>query len=86
MDKIICGIPLYRFDYEYEDYDTGETKQGFTSYIDFEDVPEDMKEEFSDWLYGQTMPMIEGVKFAIYSWDWERYYNLKIKGIPTYFD
>jgi hypothetical protein len=84
--KTIYGIPLYREDYEYEDFDTKETKEGFTTYIDFEDVPNHMKAEFNKWMYGQTMPMIEGCKGAIYSWDWERWYELKTKGIPTYFD
>lgn len=82
----IGGVNVYQYNYNYIDYDTKEDKQGFITFIDEDEVPNDMKKEFDKWMHGQTMPIIDGVKFAIYSWDWERYFNLKTKGVPTYFD
>lgn len=82
----IGGINVYRYDYEYVDYDTKEDKQGFITFIDYKEVPNEMKADFNKWMYGQTMPIIPDIKSALYSWDWERWFNLKTKGIPTYFD
>ena len=85
MKPKICGINLYTHVCDYEE--GGETKFDQITFIDFREVPEEWKEEFGDWLRGQTFPMIEGFGInAIYSWDWERWYNLKTRNIPTYFD
>ena len=78
MDKI-GNTKVKRYYYD-EDGDE------FISYVDENDIPEKYKEEFGKWMYGQTVPMVPGIKFAVYSWDYERWYNLKTKGIPTYFD
>jgi hypothetical protein len=86
VNKQIGDVNVYQYDYDYVDYDTEETKQGFLTFIDFNEIQTKYKEEFDKWLYGQTMPVIPNVRGAIYSWDWERWYNLKTKGIPTYFD
>jgi len=61
--------------YETEDFD----------YVKFSEIPEKYKKEFDKWMYGQTCSMIDG-ELVAYVWDWERWYDLKTKGIPTYFD
>jgi hypothetical protein len=86
VDSQIGGINVYRYNYDYVDWETKDTKQGFITFIDYNEVQEEFKEEFNKWLYGQTMPIIPDVDVAIYSWDWERWYNLKTKGIPTIWD
>lgn len=58
----------------------------FLEFVNFDEIPEEYREEFSKWMYGQTMPVIEGYRHAVYSWDWERWYLLKTEGKPTYFD
>lgn len=55
------------------------------SYILFREVPEKYKKEFGEWMYGQTC-LTMNHELVIYSWDWERWYDLKTKNIPTYFD
>jgi len=83
----IGDMNVYQYDYDYFDADTNENKQSFITFVDFNEVPENYKEDFSKWLYGQTMPMIPGLeRNAVYSWDWERYYKMKTRGTPTYFD
>ena len=82
----IGDVNVYQYDYEYTDCDTKEIKQGFITFIDFDEVQEEFRDKFNKWMYGQTMPIIPEVKGAIYSWDWERWYNLYTKGVPTYFD
>jgi hypothetical protein len=67
----LYGVPVY------------ETEE-FT-YILFNEVPVEHKAEFGDWMYGQTGAVING-DFVVYSWDWERWYEMKFKGTPTYFD
>lgn len=55
------------------------------TYILFQEVPIEFKSEFGEWMYGQTGAIVNG-DFVVYSWDWERWYDLKFKNIPTYFD
>ena len=55
------------------------------TYILFDEIPEKHKEEFVKWMYGQTCSEVNN-ELVIYAWDWERWYDLKTKGIPTYFD
>jgi len=43
------------------------------------------KIEFGTWMYGQTSGVMYG-EAVIYSWDWERWYNLKTKSTPTFWD
>lgn len=50
------------------------------------EIPEIYKDEFVKWLYISTCPIIPGYDDAIYSWDYERWYNLKTEGIPTMWD
>jgi hypothetical protein len=49
------------------------------SYIFFEDIPDEYKDEFRKWLGGQTCPVIEGceTQTAIYWYDWIRWYRFK---------
>ncbi len=55
-------------------------------YVKISDIPEHMQKEFNEWLYGQTRPSVKGVEDAVYSHDWERYHEMKVKGKSTYFD
>ena len=54
-------------------------------YVLFEDVPEKYKKEFGDWMHGQTVNEVDG-KLVVYAHDYERWFNMATKGIPTYFD
>jgi hypothetical protein len=58
---------------------------GDYTYIRFSEVPEDFQKDFNKWMCGQTCGTMFG-EVEVYSWDWERFYNLKTKNIPTYFD
>ena len=69
--KTSFGLPVYST----EEYD----------YILEKDIPEKYKEEFSNWMRGQTCGLVDGV-LAIYVWDWDRWHNMKVHDIPTYFD
>jgi len=73
----IGEMNVYRYNYDYVDYDTKENKQGYITFIDFDELPEKLKKPFHKWMRGQTMPVIPNVKESIYSWDWEIFYNLK---------
>ena len=88
VDKI-GGLNVYEYWYLYTDYETKKEKTGSGHYIRFSEVPEEYKEEFNKWMYGQTMPIIpgeEGGVDGVYPWDWERWYEMKTRGTPTYFD
>lgn len=74
--KTIGGIEVIECKFDGEEFDV----------VEFDKVPEEYKEEFGKWMYGQTMPVVEGYRSAIYAWDWERWFNMKTKGKPTYFD
>ena len=54
------------------------------SYIIIDEVPVELKAEFSKFMNGQTMPYIEGVN-AVYSWDYINFLN-KLLGRPSFFD
>lgn len=63
--------------------------QNDIKYICFDDIPEEHKEAFGVWMFGQTV--IEGPacgeKMAgIFLWDFERWYKMKFHDKPTYFD
>ena len=71
--------------YEYKD-NNGDVV--FT-YVKVDEWPEDLLEyrkEFYEWIYGQTCPVVEDAPSAVYSWDFVRWYDMRFKGIPTYFD
>ena len=68
---LLYGVPVY------------ETEE-FT-YILFNEVPKEYKKEFGDWMYGQTCSTVNGDP-VVYSWDWARWYEMKVHDIPTYFD
>jgi hypothetical protein len=53
-------------------------------YIKLDEVPVELKDALIKFMYGQTMPYIEGV-YAIYSWDYENFIN-KLLGRPHFFD
>ena len=61
-------------------YDNGDY-----TYIRFNEIPKEFKDDFNAWIWGQTIGILQG-ESVIYSWDWERFYYLKTKNIPTYFD
>lgn len=64
------------------------SEEGGFSYICMEDVPEEYREEFGNWMSGQTVsagPECANGS-AIYLWDFERWYKMKFKNEPTYFD
>lgn len=70
-DAELHGVPIYETD-------------EFT-YILFQEVPVELKSEFGEWMYGQTGAVVNG-DFVVYSWDWERWYEMKFQNIPTHFD
>jgi hypothetical protein len=47
-------------------------------YAFIEDVPEEYAEEFRHWMRGQTCPIIDEGKFAIYAHDLERWLRWKL--------
>ena len=56
-------------------------------YVVVNELPEDQQKPFSDWLIGQTLPVIEEeerkygkVTITAYSWDYEYWYDYWIKG------
>lgn len=61
-------------------YDNGDY-----TYIRFSEIPETFQKDFNVWIGGQTGGIMHG-ETVVYSWDWERFYYLKTKNIPTYFD
>lgn len=61
-------------------YDNGDY-----TYIRFSEVPKEFEKDFNAWIWGQTIGIMYG-ESVVYSWDWERFYYLKTKNIPTYFD
>lgn len=61
-------------------YDNGDY-----TYIRFNEIPKEFKDDFNAWIWGQTIGIMQG-ESVVYSWDWERFYYLKTKNIPTYFD
>lgn len=44
-------------------------------YIRFSEVPEEVREEFGRWMFGQTCPALpnEERHNLVYAWDWERF-------------
>ena len=58
---------------------------GDYTYIRFSEVPKEFQEEFNEWMWGQTVGTMCG-ESVVYSWDWERFYHLKINNLSTYFD
>ena len=62
--------------------------ENFT-YVKMNEIPKEFREEFDYWMRGQTVPIIENIENmgdVVYSWDWKRWYNMKVHKIPTYFD
>ena len=60
-------------------------KGEYFDYILPEDIPEKYKKEFGDWMHGQTVGEVDG-KLVVFAQDYERWFDMKTKGIPTYFD
>jgi len=61
-------------------------KNEYFTYVRNSDIPKEYKNEFDEWMYGQTMPLIEGEGPCSYSWDFERWVYLALDDVPTYFD
>jgi len=61
---------------------------GVYTYVHVHDVPKEIRNEFMGWMAYQTFPVYEDDpnNLIVYGWDWERWVDLKFKGIPTYFD
>ena len=58
-------------------------------YICLSDIPDTHADEFNGWFYGQTGIIVENCQedgFAVYVWDFERWYRKKFHNTPTYFD
>ena len=55
------------------------------TYVKFGDIPDEYQRKFADWMIGQTCGVIDE-KFVPYAWDLERWLNLKINKVPTYWD
>ncbi len=56
-------------------------------YIVVRELPEDQRKEFTEWLYEQTMPVVEleDARYGkptdcAYSWDYEMWYDSWIEG------
>jgi len=47
-------------------------------YAFIEDVPEEYAEEFRHWMTGQTCPVVDEGKFAVYAYDLERWLRWKL--------
>lgn len=64
------------------------SESGGFEYICFEDVPLSYKNEFGNWLFGQTMSVGDMCNngTAIYLFDFERFWELKFRNKPTHFD
>ena len=64
-----------------------ENGEVYITYVNTDELEDtEIKEDFNRWMRGQTVPVIEGVTGAVYSWDWERWWEMKVLGKPTYFD
>lgn len=46
-------------------------------YIFSDDIPEEYEVEFNSWMRGQTCPIVDEGKFAIYAYDYERWVRWK---------
>ena len=66
-------------------YQVKEDDKVIFTYIDTKDIPEKYREEFLNWMQGQTSPIIEGCD-AVYSWDWDRWLDNKLCNIPLVWD
>ena len=76
MRKTFFDIPVHR---ESDTY----------SYICWNDIPEEHREDFGNFMDGQTVSAGSecGAGHAgIYVWDFERWYKKKFHNTPTYFD
>lgn len=56
-------------------------------YVVLDELPEDQRKPFGEWLYGQTMTVVEEEDFKYgkpmctpYSWDYELWYDYWSKG------
>lgn len=52
-------------------------------YVIIDDLPDDQREAFKEWLFGQTQPIIEaeGPKTdCAYAWDYDLWYDYWIRG------
>ena len=60
--------------------------EGGFDFVDIYELPTEFRSEFATWMEGQTFPLIPGVPGAVYAWDFDRWFEMKFKGIPTCFD
>lgn len=49
----------------------------YFEYVFTDDIPEEYKEEFFDWMFGQTMPVVDNARNAVYAYDYERWVRWK---------
>jgi len=57
-DELIAAVPVHE-------------REGRTSYVDLDDIPQPWRDQFLDALYCSQCPKIDGVERAAYAWDWE---------------
>jgi hypothetical protein len=79
--KTIGGVDIKEHTFKFDDGD-----EQTIPYVSFSEIPEEYKKEFNEWSRGSTCPVIPGCDDAVYSWDWERFFNRKTRGIPTMWD
>lgn len=77
----IGGVRVREFRYTHED-----KTSTLITFVCISDIPEKYRDEFCEWLGVSTQPLVPGNEDAIYSWDWERWFNMKTRGIPTMWD
>jgi hypothetical protein len=55
-------------------------------YVRTSELPEEYRKAYSEWLCGQTRPVIPGASDASYSWDFATFREKVIHGLPYDWD
>jgi hypothetical protein len=79
--ETIGGVKIRQYTFKFDD-GNDET----VPYVIISEIPDKYRDSFCEWLGVATCPMIPGCNGVVYSWDWERFFNLKTKGILTMWD
>ena len=58
---------------------------GKTKVVRIEDIPENYRDRFAEWMTGQTGTMVKG-KLAVYLEDLERWVAWEVAGVTPFFD
>ncbi|MCB1714139.1 MAG: hypothetical protein KDK05_03295 [Candidatus Competibacteraceae bacterium] len=54
------------------------------SYVRISELPATVQEVFTRWMYGQTAPLLPEAPDAVYSWDWERFKEMRRTGLEVW--